>query len=119
MEELCKLICGKIYSSTREGYGIFYEDELLDILPEDNRTREVLEAVLKQLVNGGNIEVKYAKGILGLKNYAERTAPSSPAAPAASECRGKSFKEVALPVAAAFGGGFLGGIIAGLITYAF
>lgn len=123
MEELCKLICGKIYSSTREGYGIFYEDELLDILPEDNRTREVLEAVLKQLVNGGNIEVKYAKGnafcILGLKNYAERTAPSSPAAPAASECRGKSFKEVALPVAAAFGGGILGGIIAGLITYAF
>ncbi len=120
VEELCRLICNKIYSSTREGYGIFYEDEFLDILPEENRTRETLEAALKQLVNGGYIEVKYAKGnafcILGLNNYEE---PKEVLPPVAVESAPKPHKKfLAWIFAAAFAGGALGGIVTGLIFYA-
>ena len=119
MEELCRLICNKIYSSTREGYGIFYEDELSDILPEDNRTREALEAALKQLVNGGYIEVKYAKGnafcIRGLKNYEE----PEPLPPPSTEVKKSPYKRLfAGMFAAAFAGGALGSVICGLIFYA-
>ncbi len=116
VEQLCRAIFNKIYSSTREGYGIFYEDELLDILPEDMRTRETLEAALKQLVNGGNIDVKYAKGnafcIMGLKALEESAEPAQIAVPLR---RGRKWIYAALVFAAAFAGGSLGGLVAGII----
>ena len=52
------LLCG----DGGKGYTIFYEEELLEALPEDTRNRETLEAVLKTLLGGGYIEVKYARG---------------------------------------------------------
>lgn len=116
---MCRLLCNKIYSSTREGYGIFYEDELLDILPEESRIREALEAALKQLVNEGYIDVKYAKGnafcILGLNSYKEsEEITAAPAAPGTGMARRKI---LALIFAAAFAGGVLGSAIMGLIFY--
>ncbi len=121
VEELCRSICNKIFSSTREGYGIFYEDELLDILPEENRTRETLEAVLKQLVNDGYAEVKYAKGnafcIMGLKQYEEPEPPPLP--PAKPTKKRLSYTTlVAIQCAAAALGGALGSYICGMIFYA-
>lgn len=119
MEELCRSVCNKIYTSTREGYGIFYEDELLDAIPDGERTREALEAALKQLVNGGYIDVKYAKGnafcIMGLKNY-EEPVPLPPPAPQGKMTARKKF--YALAFAAAFAGGALGSLICELIFYA-
>ncbi len=118
VEEMCLLLCNKIYSSTREGYGIFYEDELLDVLPAEARTREALEAALKQLMNEGCIDVKYAKGnafcIMGLKNYE----PPSPAALAVQTKSRRGFKTVALIFASSFFGGLLGSFICGIIFYA-
>ena len=120
VEELCRLICNKIYSSTREGYGIFYEDEFLDILPDGSRTRETLEAVLKQLANGGYIDVKYARGnafcMLGLNKYEE--SEKTVAAPPACDRDGPRGHFLAWIFAAAFAGGAVGGIVTGLIFYA-
>lgn len=114
VEEMCRLICNKIYTSTREGYGIFYEDELSDILPEESRSRETLEAALKQLMKGGYIDVKYAKGnvfcILGLKKYEE-----APPLPCAKRAISKRAAGAALVCAAAFTGGALGSFICGLL----
>ena len=119
---MCRLVNDKIYSSTREGYGIFYEDELLDVLPESDRTRETLEAILKKLTKGGYADVKYAKGnvfcIMGLKVFeSESEEVISVAAPSSA---------VRLPTAMliaafslAFAGGALGSLIAGLIANAF
>ena len=119
VEQICRLICNKIYTSPREGYGIFYEDELSDILPEQSRTRETLEAVLKQLMNGGYIDVKYAKGnafcIMGLKNYEE--AEEQPPLPAPTHKKHPYAKMVALACAAAFTGGAVGSFICGMIFY--
>ena len=44
------------------GYKIYYEEELLEALPESVRNRETLEAALKNLSDGKYIDVKYARG---------------------------------------------------------
>lgn len=125
MEELCRLINDKIYSSTREGYGIFYEDELLDVLPESERTRETLEAVLKKLTKGGYADVKYAKGnafcIIGLKVYEPEDSQPAEAPPEQDEPLQKDLKEkiAASNFFASFAGGALGSFIFGLIAHAF
>lgn len=123
MEELCRLVNDKIYSSTREGYGIFYEDELLDVLPESDRTRETLEAILKKLTKGGYADVKYAKGnvfcIMGLKVFECESEEEIPvAAPSPSAVRLPTAMLVAT-LSLAFAGGALGSLIAGLIANAF
>jgi hypothetical protein len=74
MDEICEAIAAKIYNDTKGGYSIFYEDELFDEMPEgSDKNRETLEAALKRLVNGGFIDVKYARGnafcVAGLKPY--------------------------------------------------
>ncbi len=119
---MCRLISDKIYSSTREGYGIFYEDELLDVLPESERTRETLEAVLKKLTKGGYADVKYAKGnvfcIMGLKIYEpeqQNTAPSAEEARA----QPRFGRLLAAAFALAFAGGAAGSFLCGLIVNAF
>lgn len=122
MDEICTALSNKIYSCTREGYGIFYEDELLDALPEGDRTRETLEAALKKLVNGGYLDVKYAKGsafcMSGLKPYEalpEEIAPSRPAVEATPDLSKGLF---ALAFIISFLGGALGSFLCGLIFYA-
>lgn len=61
MEEICKLLSDKLREAGGK-YTVFYEDDLLDEIPEDMRNRDTLEAVLKKLHTEGCIEVKYARG---------------------------------------------------------
>lgn len=62
MEEICNALSDKLGEAGTGVYTVFYEDELLDVLPETSRNRDVLEAALKKLNNGGYIEVRYARG---------------------------------------------------------
>lgn len=61
MEEICKLLSDRLREAGGK-YTVFYEDDLLDEIPEDMRNRDTLEAVLKKLHTEGCIEVKYARG---------------------------------------------------------
>lgn len=62
MDEICRDLTLKLKEAGADRYTIFYEDELLEILPEDLRSREALEAALKKLSAENYIEVKYARG---------------------------------------------------------
>lgn len=62
MEEICSALSAKLGESGTGVYTVFYEDELLDALPESSRNRDTLEAALKKLNNGGYIDVRYARG---------------------------------------------------------
>ena len=62
MEEMCCAVSRLLCGDGVNGYKIYYEEDLFEVLPEDTRNRETLEAVLKNLRNGGYIEVKYARG---------------------------------------------------------
>lgn len=61
MEEICKLLSDRLREAGGK-YTVFYEDDLLDEIPEDMRNRDTLEAVLKKLHTEGCIDVKYARG---------------------------------------------------------
>lgn len=62
MEEICNALSLKLGEIGTGIYAVFYEDELLDALPEASRNRDTLEAALKKLNNGGYIDVRYARG---------------------------------------------------------
>ncbi len=62
MEEICSALSVKLSEAGTGVYAVFYEDELLDALPETSRNRDVLEAALKKLNIGGYIDVRYARG---------------------------------------------------------
>lgn len=62
MEEICNALSAKLSEAGTGVYAVFYEDELLDALPEDARNRDTLEAAMKKLNNGGYIDVRYARG---------------------------------------------------------
>ncbi len=62
MEEICSALSAKLGEIGTGVYTVFYEDELLDALPETSRNRDTLEAALKKLNNGGYIDVRYARG---------------------------------------------------------
>ena len=62
MEEICNALSAKLSEAGTGVFAVFYEDELLDALPETDRSRETLEAALKKLNNGGYIDVRYARG---------------------------------------------------------
>ncbi len=62
MEEICYSLCAKLIEAGTGGYKIFYEEELLDCLPQEVRNRETLEAALKKLNSERYIDVKYARG---------------------------------------------------------
>lgn len=73
MEEICTTLSAQLCEAGTGGYKIYYEEELLEALPEDMRNRETLEAALKNLTGGGYIDVKYARGtafcICSFKKY--------------------------------------------------
>ena len=82
MDEICTKLSAFLCEAGIGGYKIFYEEELLECLPEEIRNRKTLEAALKNLSGGGNIDVKYARGnafcIASIKKYeAENVAPES------------------------------------------
>lgn len=120
MDEICTALSNKIYSCTREGYGIFYEDELMELLPDGERTRETLEAALKKLVKGGYLDVKYAKGsafcMAGVKLY--EPPPEELTAPVPAACTPVADRRAYLVAfAVSFLGGALGSFLCGLIFY--
>ena len=49
MEEICSALSAKL-SEAAGVYAVFYRDELLDVLPEDSRDRETLEAAIFPIV---------------------------------------------------------------------
>ena len=62
MEEICNALSAKLSEAGTGVYAVFYEDELLDALPENSRNRDTLEAAMNKLNNGGYIDVRYARG---------------------------------------------------------
>ena len=122
MDEICQLLSEKICTATHGGYGVFYEDELLDIIPESERTRETLEAALKKLVMSGCLDVKYAKGsafcMRGLKQY-EPPAEQPEIVQPSEKCDSAARTKLLLAAfALAFAGGALGSFLCGLIINA-
>ncbi len=117
MEEICGALSNKL-SEAAGVYAVFYEDELLDVLPEDARNRETLEAALKKLNNGGYIDVKYARGSAFCLSYLrpfeaetrDKQAVNEPPAPTAKAAVPK--KIYALVAVCSFFGALAGGLIA-------
>ncbi len=122
MEEICKLLSARIREAGKGGYTIFYEDDLLDEIPEDMRNRDTLEAALKKLHTEGNIDVKYARGnafcIAFRKPYevavAAEVKEEPEAAPAPSTSKAGIKQCIALFLSA-FAGGALSGCICAII----
>lgn len=124
MEEICTKLSALLTKDGSRGYGIYYEEELLDALPDDMRNRETLEAALKNLQNGAYIDVKYARGdafcIASVKKYKppEKTVTEEAALPfndgEANELTvpKKIYAAVAI---CAFAGGALGGCVAAIL----
>lgn len=89
MDEICVDLSAKLSESASNGYAIFFEEELLEVIPENTRNRETLEAALKTLTSGGYIDVKYARGnafcITSLKAYTLPDIPEQTVAPKFAE----------------------------------
>lgn len=123
MEEICTTLSAQLYQAGTGGYKIYYEEELLDALPEDMRNRETLEAALKNLTAGGYIDVKYARGsafcICCNKKY--EPAPEQPAADATDEETAVApvpslpKRVYAAMALCAFAGGAVGGCVAAVL----
>ena len=123
MEEICFSLANTLCSSGMGGYKIFYEEELLEALPEDMRNRETLEAALKNLTGGGYIDVKYARGsafcIACNRKYElapkiEKTVDAEAAAPAEAVVNIPK-KIYAVLALSAFAGGALSGCLAAVL----
>ena len=125
MEEICTTLSAQLCDAGTGGYKIYYEEELLDALPEDMRNRETLEAALKNLTGGGYIDVKYARGnafcICSFKRY-EPVIKQEPAAEdtaadtvAAYDTPSIPKKFYAISALCAFAGGAVGGCVAAVL----
>lgn len=123
-EEMDTALANKIYTDSRGGYGVFYEDELMELLPDDGRTREKLNDALERLAEGGYIDVRYARGatycLAGIKPYeppsVEETADE---ATVGSVCYAYMGWRTYLCLAVcAFFGSALGSLLCGLIVHA-
>jgi hypothetical protein len=117
MDEICEALATKIYTSSRGGYAIFYEDELFDEMPKaEDKTRETLEAALKKLSSGGFIEIKYARGnafcMAGIKPY-EKPEPEA-TTQIVKGYEGVNHKKVLLY--SSFGA-LVGGVLGGVISF--
>ena len=125
MEEICTTLSAQLCEAGTGGYKIYYEEELLDALPDDMRNRETLEAALKNLSGGGYIDVKYARGnafcICSFKRYEpvvkEEPAPVEAAADAVAVNQTPSIPKrfYAISALCAFAGGALGGCVAAVL----
>ena len=125
MEEICTNLSAQLCDAGTGGYKIYYEEELLDALPEDMRNRETLEAALKNLTGGGYIDVKYARGnafcICSFKRYEpvikEEPATEETAAEIVAENRAPSIPKrfYAISALCAFAGGAVGGCVAAVL----
>ena len=118
MEEICALLSAFLCEAGTGSYKIFYEEELMEVLPE------TLEAALKNLGGGGYVDVKYARGnafcIAAVKKFepvipvatekTEETAAQRLAAPALFPK--KAYAYITL---CAFLGGAVGGGIAAIL----
>ncbi|MDE5765975.1 MAG: hypothetical protein K2I17_02255 [Clostridia bacterium] len=124
MEEICTNLSAQLCDAGTGGYKIYYEEELLDALPEDMRNRETLEAALKNLTGGGYIDVKYARGstfcICSFKKYepvvkeqpeTEETTDTVEVLSAPSIPK----KFYAISALCAFAGGAVGGCVAAVL----
>lgn len=119
MEEICRAVSETLLKTSGSGYKIFYEDELLEALPEDSRNRETLEAVLKKLDSEGFIDVKYARGdafcIAVIKEY--ETDSDSEEQIIQTVTHTPDFKDkkfIIITALAAFAGGLIGGCVAAI-----
>lgn len=122
MEDMCTKLSALFCDAGMGGYKIFYEEELLDCLPDNMRNRETLEAALKNLNGNGYIDVKYARGdafcIACIKKYEAPAAEIQPEiSPVAVETANPAFsKSVYFAFFLfAFLGGAAGGLIASLL----
>ncbi len=119
MDEIYCALCDKFAEVSSGKYCVFYEDELLEVFPEDERNRDALEAALTRLSSEGCIDVRYARGSAFCLAYLKPFVPAEPEQnapdPASTVCPARK-KTFALAVfAAAFFGGALGGGILALI----
>ena len=126
MEEICALLSAFLCEAGTGSYKIFYEEELMEVLPEEIRNRETLEAALKNLGGGGYVDVKYARGnafcIAAVKKFepvipvatekTEETAAQRLAAPALFPK--KAYAYITL---CAFLGGAVGAVVIFFIYY--
>jgi hypothetical protein len=122
MDEICEAISNKIYKESAGAYVVFYEDELLEAIP-DSTTKSIseLERALKTLSKLGYIDIKYARGhtfcIAGLKRCESQPLPTLSQAPE-SKHEHKVNVGLHLFLCALWGGlagGFLGGLFAAII----
>lgn len=122
MDEIYRALCEKFAEADIGRYTVFYEDELLEVFPENERTRDALEAALTRLTNEGCIDVRYARGPAFCLAYLKPFTPPQDESDSAEEVTIKAEeariadKKLTLKVfAAAFFGGALGGGIFALI----
>lgn len=122
MDEIYCALCDKFAETGTGKYSVFYEDELLEIFPENERNRDALEAALTRLSSEGCIDVKYARGsafcLAYLKPFippvTEENNPEGIILPS-PEMRIQDRKFTIAVFAAAFFGGAIGGGIFALI----
>ena len=122
MDEIYRTLCEKFAEADIGRYTVFYEDELLEVFPENERTRDALEAALTRLTNEGCIDVRYARGPAFCLAYLKPFTPPQDESDSAEEFTIKAEeariadRKLTLKVfAAAFFGGALGGGIFALI----
>lgn len=123
MDEICVQLSAKLTETAANGYVVFFEEELLEVIPENTRNRETLEAALKLLASGGYIDVKYARGnafcIASLKEYILPEMPGqTETLQSAEECKTQAYLPffVYMIVAlCAFVGGLAGTLIGAVL----
>lgn len=122
MDEIYRALCEKFAEADIGRYTVFYEDELLEVFPENERTRDALEAAMTRLTNEGCIDVRYARGPAFCLAYLKPFTPPQDESDSAEEVTIKAEeariadRKLTLKVfAAAFFGGALGGGIFALI----
>ena len=122
MDEIYRALCEKFAEADMGRYTVFYEDVLLEVFPEIERTRVALEAALTRLTNEGCIDVRYARGPAFCLAYLKPFTPPQDESDSAEEVTIKAEeariadRKLTLKVfAAAFFGGALGGGIFALI----
>ncbi len=114
MDEIYAALCQKLSEGQVGKYAIYYEDELLEVFPEDERSRDALEAALTRLTKEGCIEVRYARGpafcLAYLKPFTPETRAALGGTTSAEQPRRANGAALAVAMlAAAFFGGALGG----------